>query len=77
VCGNGIKEADEECDDGNLRDHDSCDSTCHIERGCCCGNGQIDPVEECDTGDDINGDGCTSGCKIDPIWRSGAPVLLR
>jgi cysteine-rich repeat protein len=33
VCGNGIVDpaTNEECDDGNLLDHDNCDSTCHVE----------------------------------------------
>jgi cysteine-rich repeat protein len=31
VCGNGILEADEQCDDGNLFDLDGCDSTCKYE----------------------------------------------
>lgn len=31
ACGNGVIEAGEECDDGNLSDGDGCDSTCHAE----------------------------------------------
>lgn len=31
-CGNNRIEADEECDDGNRRNSDGCDSTCKIER---------------------------------------------
>ncbi|MFH1667694.1 MAG: fibronectin type III domain-containing protein, partial [Candidatus Komeilibacteria bacterium] len=31
VCGNGIEEEGEACDDGNLDDGDGCDSTCQIE----------------------------------------------
>jgi cysteine-rich repeat protein len=68
VCGNGIKEGEEECDDGNRLDGDSCDSTCHLERACCCGNGRLDPDEECDDGNDDDNDGCSTGCKIDPMW---------
>ncbi len=31
ICGNGIKESAEECDDGNLINGDGCSSTCKIE----------------------------------------------
>ncbi len=31
VCGNGIQEAGEQCDDGNTRDGDSCSSKCMTE----------------------------------------------
>ncbi len=30
VCGNGVVEASEQCDDGNNIDNDSCDNTCHF-----------------------------------------------
>ena len=31
TCGNGVRERDEECDDGNLLDGDCCSSTCRVE----------------------------------------------
>jgi cysteine-rich repeat protein len=34
VCGDGNPEGDEECDDGNLVDHDGCDNTCVAEPFC-------------------------------------------
>lgn len=33
VCGNGVAEALEECDDGNTDDGDGCSSSCDLERG--------------------------------------------
>eukprot|EP01023_Acetabularia_acetabulum_P045632 TRINITY_DN4636_c0_g1_i1.p1 TRINITY_DN4636_c0_g1~~TRINITY_DN4636_c0_g1_i1.p1 ORF type:complete len:894 (+),score=183.65 TRINITY_DN4636_c0_g1_i1:220-2682(+) len=36
VCGNSIVEHTEQCDDGNLRDGDGCDSSCNIEPGYRC-----------------------------------------
>src|SRR5262249_14850312 len=30
ACGDGVAEAGEECDDGNLRDGDCCSPTCHL-----------------------------------------------
>ncbi len=35
VCGNGIEEPGEECDDGNLVDGDDCSSTCQKESAIC------------------------------------------
>ncbi|HUJ26980.1 MAG TPA: hypothetical protein VLW85_13230 [Myxococcales bacterium] len=32
VCGNGIREAGEQCDDGNTENLDGCDETCHFEQ---------------------------------------------
>ena len=34
ICGNGIIEDREECDDGNLLDGDGCNSACRIEQAC-------------------------------------------
>jgi cysteine-rich repeat protein len=55
VCGNGIPEAGEECDDGNLDDGDGCDSNC-TPTGC--GNGVVTGGEECDDGNDLTTDAC-------------------
>jgi cysteine-rich repeat protein len=32
TCGNGIRETGEQCDDGNTKNLDGCDSTCHFEQ---------------------------------------------
>jgi cysteine-rich repeat protein len=60
VCGNGIVEDGEECDDGNDDDTDDCLSTCvHAS----CGDGFVHQgVETCDDG--IN-DGSYGGCALD------------
>ena len=50
VCGNTIKEGDEECDDGNLTNGDGCSSGCVLE----CGDGVVD-------GD--GSDGYTEACE--------------
>jgi len=34
VCGNGVVEGSEECDDGNLVAHDGCDPTCSVDTLC-------------------------------------------
>jgi cysteine-rich repeat protein len=43
-CGNGTKEAGEECDDGNHKDADGCEADCTLPK---CGNGIVDPGELC------------------------------
>ncbi len=44
-CGNGSKEGDEECDDGNLDSRDGCDDVCQIEKWFCCD----DETESCNS----------------------------
>jgi sulfatase modifying factor 1 len=36
VCGDGVIEGDEQCDDANTDDQDGCDAVCEIERGWVC-----------------------------------------
>lgn len=55
VCGNGIVEPGEECDDGNDDDSDACLSTCKRNIGSeneLCGNFVVDEGEMCDNGPD-------------------------
>jgi cysteine-rich repeat protein len=63
ACGNGVLEAGEECDDGNLDDFDGCTTQCIL----CgvCGDGIIGMSEECDDGNRVDGDGCSSNCKLE------------
>ena len=57
-CGDGVKDNNEECDDGNRGDGDGCSFLCYIEQRrepldltpLRCGNGVLEPGEECDTG---------------------------
>jgi cysteine-rich repeat protein len=62
VCGNGLLQTGEQCDDGNLLNNDGCSSTCKLE---ICGDGVKQTNEQCDDGNLINGDGCDSTCKIE------------
>lgn len=64
VCGNGVKEAAEDCDDGNTMACDGCSSVCELEIPPICGNGQLENCEECDDGNLIDGDGCSVLCEI-------------
>lgn len=54
VCGNGVMEGTEQCDDGNTDSGDGCDSECFNE-GAICGDGMLEGREECEPGVD-------SGC---------------
>ncbi|MBI1818209.1 MAG: DUF4215 domain-containing protein [Deltaproteobacteria bacterium] len=60
LCGNGVLNGSEECDDGNLIDGDGCDFNCTITR---CGNGRVTAGEECDDGNANPADGCTNDCR--------------
>ncbi len=65
VCGNGVVEAGEECDDGNLVAGDGCDPQCGQEPFVC-GNGIVEPGEDCDDGNHVAGDGCDPVCQSEP-----------
>jgi fibro-slime domain-containing protein len=78
VCGNGLLDDGEDCDDGNARSGDGCDGTCKVETGYVCltpgqpcksilfcGDGLPGPDESCDDGNTISGDGCSSTCAVE------------
>ena len=60
LCGNGILNPGEQCDDGNQLDHDGCSAACVVEGFC--GNAVVEPGEECDDGNYTEGDGCSPEC---------------
>lgn len=52
VCGDGVAQCDEECDDGNLDDGDCCSSSCTFEPAdSACGDGGESPCDHADTCD--------------------------
>jgi cysteine-rich repeat protein len=64
VCGNGIVEGTEECDDMNDDNNDDCVAGC---KDATCGDGFFwSGVEQCDDKNTANGDGCSSTCVIEP-----------
>ncbi len=62
ICGNGIKESGETCDDGNTNDNDGCRADCTSST---CGDGvvQAENGEECDDGDSIDDNACSNSCQ--------------
>ena len=55
ICGNGIPEAGEECDDGNIFDCDGCSRNCEIEAGECgldAGSEEAEADDASDAGQD-------------------------
>jgi cysteine-rich repeat protein len=80
ICGNGVSQLGEVCDDGNNVDGDGCTSHCTVEPGydcpkdgarCVfvCGNGdRAAGIKGCDDGNLLAGDGCSPTCTIEPGW---------
>jgi len=63
MCGDGVVDMGEECDDGNASNEDACTNACVAN---VCGDGLLNMgVEECDDGNLEDGDGCSSTCTLD------------
>ena len=74
VCGDGVVDDGEACDDGNEADDDDCPSgpegRCKAEAAC--GDGLVNAgAEACDDGNDVNGDGCEADCSQTPAAECG------
>ena len=63
VCGDGVIEGSEQCDDSNTKDSDGCSSACDIEPGWGCAN-----AINLNTGSDGQGGQLAPGT-ADPIWN--------
>jgi len=61
ICGNGVIEAGEACDDGNTENNDGCLASCEVSS---CGDGYVNQgVEACDDGvNDGSYGGCAANC---------------
>jgi cysteine-rich repeat protein len=69
VCGNGMREVGEQCDDGNRDSCDGCTATCRVE---ICGDGIVECGEQCDEGpaNGTPGGECTAQCtEVIPTLR--------
>jgi cysteine-rich repeat protein len=61
VCGNGIVQGNEQCDDGNMSNNDACTNTC---MNAVCGDGFVRTnFEQCDDGNMSNNDACKNNCQ--------------
>lgn len=79
MCGNGMLEAGEACDDGNTRSGDGCREDClRVETDwlcptpgmpcrttAVCGDGRIGGPEQCDDRNTMSGDGCSETCTLE------------
>ena len=76
LCGDGIRERSEQCDDGNTISGDGCSRCCQIEANyecpkenepcknlAVCGNGILTSDETCDDGNNNDKDGCSKDCQ--------------
>ncbi|GAB5542812.1 MAG: hypothetical protein SangKO_025720 [Sandaracinaceae bacterium] len=65
MCGNGLVEAPEVCDDGGLNgSYGACASDCSGSGPRCCGDGFVQAgVESCDDGNMIDTDSCPNSCQ--------------
>ena len=74
VCGNGLLEPGETCDDGNTTNGDGCSAACASQSGyvcvgepsvcnTVCGDGITAGGEQCDDGNINSNDGCSSTCQ--------------
>ena len=62
VCGDGVVDVGEQCDDGNGVDTDGCPNCCAFCHEC--GDGIVDLGEGCDDGNRNNFDGCRNNCTL-------------
>jgi len=63
VCGNGVVEGDEQCDDGNTVSRDGCSATCTIEAvSALCEDGEVQVSVPCN--DDDDQDDVFGGCGV-------------
>lgn len=83
ICGNGIIEGIEQCDDNNTNSGDGCSNTCQLESGWACpiagqichrttcGDSLVEGSEQCDDSNNIPYDGCSPTCTIEPVCANG------
>jgi cysteine-rich repeat protein len=87
ICGSGVLDPGEECDDGNVEKGDGCSAVCQVETGfrcvvpgrrCTpiCGDRRIVGMENCDDGNSASGDGCSEFCLTEDCWDCSSGACL-
>ncbi len=71
LCGNGITDPGETCDDGNIINGDGCSADCKSAEACGDNVTNTDAGEVCDDGNTDDGDGCSSDCKSNETCGNG------
>ncbi len=75
LCGNGVINPGEACDDSNVKDGDGCTAQCKKN---ICGDGIIwVGKEECDDGNVQSGDGCSAACKNEMHQQCKSYTVLK
>ncbi len=74
VCGNGVVEVGEQCDDGNDVSGDGCEPDCTATAPGC-GDGVLGDGEECDDGNIVPGDGCSPVCTVETPVPAGSVLI--
>ena len=69
MCGDGVRDLSEVCDDGGTVGSDGCSADCESDESC--GNGQLDPGELCDDGVEVYGDFCDATCNTSTLCPTG------
>jgi len=87
LCGDGVIQGTETCDDGNSNSSDGGAANCRLGKGWTCtgapgvctfdcGNGVKAGTEQCDDGNMNSGDGCSSLCLVEPGYVcTGTPSM--
>jgi fibro-slime domain-containing protein len=89
LCGDGILDPGEVCDDGTSGGGDGCAADCmSVEPGFACGdpatpcvpthvcgNGLVEDLETCDDRNTTGNDGCSAACAIESGWRCDVPGI--
>lgn len=86
VCGNGVLDRGEGCDDGNTLAGDGCNGACRVEPSylcptpgepcvydVTCGDGKITGDEACDDGNAEAEDGCSDQCAVEHGYSCRVP----
>src|SRR5690606_1499146 len=82
LCGNGVIDEGEICDDGNKQTEyppyaaDDCIDDCSMVLATC-NDGVVDPGEDCDDGNPDSKDACTTSCTVNHMGVHSACTVFQ